>query len=131
MTETKIQILRLSLGYSQKYMADKLGIRQEAYSRIESGQQKLKQSEPLLACIAVLLSVPVADLINHLPIVICTGDIFGTQRQQDGKDEEIANLKRQLAQKESQIEKLLEMIHAAGGGVNDFAMINSTLKVKG
>ncbi len=125
MTETKIQILRLSLGYTQKYMADKLGIRQEAYSRIESGQQPLKTSE--LSCIAGLLSVPVADLINHQPIVICTGDVFGTQRQQDGKDEEIANLKRQLAQKEAQIEKLLEMLHAAGGGgggVNDFAQLN-------
>ena len=76
MTETKIQILRLCLGYTQKYMADKLGIRQKAYSRIESGQQKLKTSE--LACIAKLLSVPVADLFNHQPIIKCTGDIFGT-----------------------------------------------------
>lgn len=114
MTENKIQILRVSLGFTQKYMAEKLQIRQEAYSRIESGQQRLKPSEPLLACIAALLSVPVADLLSHQPIVICTGDIIGTHLQQESKDAEIANLKQQLAQKDAQIEKLLEILQTKG-----------------
>jgi transcriptional regulator with XRE-family HTH domain len=116
MIETKIQILRMSLGYTQKFMADKLGIRQEAYSRIESGQHKLKLSDPLLSNIAVVLRVPEADLLDSHPILICTGNFLVNGHQLEQKDEEIANLKQQLAQKEAQIEKLLEILRAAGGG---------------
>jgi transcriptional regulator with XRE-family HTH domain len=122
MIETKIQILRLTLGYTQKYMADQLGIRQESYSRIESGQQKIKPSEPLLPCIAKLLGVPIADLLNNQPIVVCTGDLIGAQQKQGMKDVEIAELKYQLAKKESQIEKLLEMLLVGGGGVNEYGL---------
>jgi len=116
MIETKILILRLTRRYTQKYMANQLDIWQESYSRIESGQQKIKPSEPLLPRIAKLLGVRIADLLNNQPIVVCTGDLIGTLQKQVLKDAEIAELKNQLAKKEAQIEKLLEMLLVARGG---------------
>lgn len=64
----KIRSLRMLRGYSQEAMADKLGIQQTAYSRIETNQQKL--TAELLEKIAAELGVSTADIMSPEPIII-------------------------------------------------------------
>ena len=53
----KIRSTRKNLGYSQEYMADRLGLSQKAYSDIESGKTKLK-SEVLFQLAKILETSP-------------------------------------------------------------------------
>ncbi|MTG96905.1 MULTISPECIES: helix-turn-helix domain-containing protein [Myroides] len=55
METDKIKSRRKSLGFSQEYVAMKLGISQKAYSDIESGKTKLKTE--VLNEIAVILEI--------------------------------------------------------------------------
>jgi transcriptional regulator with XRE-family HTH domain len=66
----KIKAVRTAKGYSQYLMADRLGISQRAYSKIELGQTKLKWD--YLNLIANIFEVSIWELIDterdyHLP----------------------------------------------------------------
>ncbi len=59
----KIRQIRLSRGYTQEYMADKLGIDTVNYGRIERGQSKLTIDRFLRIC--EILDVKPIDLLNN------------------------------------------------------------------
>lgn len=56
----KIKQRRKELGYSQEYVALKLGLSQKAYSDIESGKTKLKND--VLSEIAIILEISPAKI---------------------------------------------------------------------
>ncbi len=58
----KIRNLRLSRGYTQEYMAEKLGIDTVNYGRIERGKSKLTLDRFLKIC--EILQVSPAELLN-------------------------------------------------------------------
>ncbi|KUF38614.1 helix-turn-helix transcriptional regulator [Myroides marinus] len=57
----KIKSIRKNSGYSQEYVAERLGISQKAYSDIESGKTKLKNE--------VLYEI--AKILDISPAAIC------------------------------------------------------------
>jgi transcriptional regulator with XRE-family HTH domain len=59
----RIRSLRLDKGYSQEYMAFRLQISQQSYSRLESGRQDWKITQ--LADVATVLEVHLPDLIRE------------------------------------------------------------------
>ncbi|WP_121966991.1 helix-turn-helix domain-containing protein [Myroides sp. N17-2] len=61
MDADKIKSIRKNSGYSQEYVAEKLGISQKAYSDIESGKTRLKNE--------VLHEI--AKILEISPAVIC------------------------------------------------------------
>lgn len=58
----RIRKKRESLGYSQEYVAYKLGMTQKGYSKIELGITQLKLDEFLQIC--AILSIPAQELLN-------------------------------------------------------------------
>lgn len=60
----RIKGLRESSGYSQAFVADKLGISQAAYSRFESGEVEMALSK--LIAVSDLYSVPMAILLANV-----------------------------------------------------------------
>ncbi len=67
----RIRQTRLLKGYSQEYMAYRLSISQQSYSRMESGRQDLKIIQ--LETIAEVLEIPLTDLLSdysrrHVPV---------------------------------------------------------------
>lgn len=58
----KIRKIRTLKGYSQEYMADKLQIKQPAYSEIESGKTKI--SINVLQEIAQIFKIETNDILN-------------------------------------------------------------------
>lgn len=61
-TGYRIKQIREFKNYTQDYMADKLGLSQNSYSRIETGQTKLDVDR--LREISKLLDVPVEGVLN-------------------------------------------------------------------
>lgn len=59
----KIRNIRASKGYSQEYIANELGIKQAAYSKIESGKSDLTINR--LYDVAKLLEVSVYELMEN------------------------------------------------------------------
>jgi transcriptional regulator with XRE-family HTH domain len=64
MNKNKLRKYRELRNYSQEYLADQLGISQNAYSKVESSQTKLTVSR--LKMIASILEVSEEDLLNPL-----------------------------------------------------------------
>ncbi len=64
----KIRTIRELKGYSQEYVAGKLDIAQNTYSKIESNQTKLNTDT--LERIAEILEVSINDLLSEEPIVL-------------------------------------------------------------
>lgn len=64
-----IRRVREGLGYSQEYMAMKLGIGQNGYSKIELGYTRITVER--LFAIARLLNVPVIELLEQ-PVAMLT-----------------------------------------------------------
>ena len=59
----KIRNIRLSRGYTQEYMAEKLGIDTVNYGRIERGKSKLTLERFLKIC--EILQVSPTELLNN------------------------------------------------------------------
>lgn len=64
----KIKIIRELRGFSQEYVAIQLGIAQNSFSKIETGQTRL--SADTLKKIADLLGVSPIDILSKEPTVI-------------------------------------------------------------
>jgi transcriptional regulator with XRE-family HTH domain len=106
----KIRLIREMRGFSQENVAAKLGIAQNAYSRIETNQTKLEAQ--MLTKIAEVLEVSPLDILSSQPAIINFQSNKGTQQsfgyvetvisgQKElyekmlaGKDEEIARLNK-------------------------------------
>jgi len=68
MTGQKLRLLREYRNYSQVYIADQLGITQNAYSRIENNQTRLTADR--LEKLAEILNVPLLELLSEKEPVI-------------------------------------------------------------
>jgi transcriptional regulator with XRE-family HTH domain len=109
----KIRTLRELKGYSQEYVAGKLDIAQNTYSKIETNQTKLNTD--ILEKIADVLEVSITDLLSEEPIVLnFNGVNHGAQGKFDliehfhsgqkelyekiiaSKDEEIARMQKTI-----------------------------------
>lgn len=64
---TKIKTRREQLNYSQEYVADRIGISQPAYVKIEKGNTKL-DFERLLK-IAAILELDINELLNNNNVI--------------------------------------------------------------
>ena len=68
MTGQKLRLLREYRNYSQVYVADQLGITQNAYSRIENNQTRLTADR--LEKLAIILNVSLLELLSEKEPVI-------------------------------------------------------------
>jgi transcriptional regulator with XRE-family HTH domain len=68
MTGQKLRLLREFRNYSQEYIAEKLGITQNAYSRIENNQTRITAER--LGRLAVILNIPPMELLSDTEPVI-------------------------------------------------------------
>lgn len=108
---SKIRAFRMLRGYSQEYMAEKLGIEQSKYSRIETNQQKL--TADMLEQIARELGVTIADITSNEPVII--HNAASNQGTQIGHNENFyADQKewceKMIAAKDKEIERLTKQV---------------------
>lgn len=110
---SKITSIRLARGYSQDYVAKKLGIDQQRYSKIEN-DEKVKVDDELLAKIAESLGVTVEDIKSPTPIVMSFHNSpYSGQYTTNHNNIDtiiIETLRQQLQQKDEQIAQLLALL---------------------
>lgn len=109
----QIRIIRLSRGLNQEAVAQKLGITQNAYSKIESNQSKL--SEENIKKLATIFGVSVEDIKSPEPIILN----FNNSPQSNGinngeikqyNEQLVQQLSQQLTTKDKQIEQLMQQL---------------------
>lgn len=109
--ENKIKKLRKKKGYTQSFMAEKLGLSIRAYSKIERGETQLTINR--LSEIALILDTPLIEMIeeNVLKETVsnteqtdhCNVDVISTKQHYE---ETIAILKDQIETLKAIIEKV-------------------------
>jgi transcriptional regulator with XRE-family HTH domain len=72
MTGQKLRLLREYRNYSQEYIAEKLGITQNAYSRIENNQTRLTAER--LEKLAMILNISLMELLSEKEPIIQFAD---------------------------------------------------------
>lgn len=110
---SKIATIRLARGYSQEYVAEKIGIKQNMYSRIEK-DDKVKVGDELLKKISDALGVSVEDIKSPTPVIMNFHNSsynapFGTNNN-NLSDKVLEQLIAQLAVKDKYIEQLIAKI---------------------
>lgn len=133
MNGQKLRVFREFRNYSQEYIADKLGITQNAYSRIENNQTKMTAER--LRQLACILNIPPLELLSDKEPVITFSDSISssanmgghTEREQQwkemiestkqlygqvicGKDERIAFLENELHSVRRERDKMLQLV---------------------
>lgn len=114
----KIRMIRELRGFSQEYMADKLGIKQNGYSKIELNQTRL--TAEMLEKISKELGVTPIDILSHQPTVVNMASNHGTQGighiehfyadQKELVEKMLASKDKEIAQLTSIIESLKDVI---------------------
>jgi transcriptional regulator with XRE-family HTH domain len=114
---SKIKTIRELRGFSQEYVATKLGIAQTAYSRIENNQTKL--SSEMLQKLSKELGVSEMDILNGEPVVVNfygpnNGSApFGTIQTVISGEKEL--YEKMLASKDEEIHRLNKIIEGLLG----------------
>ena len=131
MTGQKLRVLREFRNYSQEYIAEKLGITQNAYSRIENNQTKITAER--LGRLAVILNIPPMELLSDKEPILQFSDpmashstppppgddhwkeIFESTRQLYGqvicgKDERIAALENEVHLLRKERDRIMHLI---------------------
>jgi transcriptional regulator with XRE-family HTH domain len=131
MTGHKLRLLREFRNYSQEYIAEKLGITQNAYSRIENNQTRLTAER--LEKLAVILGITPMELLSEKEPVISFSDAPVAPKQEKdehwkemientrqlygqvicSKDEKIAHLENEISflrKEKDRIMRLLEKL---------------------
>jgi transcriptional regulator with XRE-family HTH domain len=129
MTGRKLRLLREFRNYSQEYIAEKLGITQNAYSRIENNQTRLTTER--LERLAIILNVPPQELLSDKEPVIQFSASFppeATPMKESywkeitestrqlymqvicGKDERIAHLENEIHMLRKERERIMRLI---------------------
>jgi len=108
----KIRMIREMRGLSQETVADKLGIKQNAYSKIETNQTRL--TAEMLEKLAKVLEVSPLDIINQQPAIVNFQPNQGTQ-QSIGYIETFVSHQKEiyetlLASKDKEIERLTTLL---------------------
>jgi transcriptional regulator with XRE-family HTH domain len=128
MTGNKLRIFREFRNYSQEYIAEKLGITQNAYSRIETNQTKITTDR--LQRLAELLEIPVTDLLSDAePEINCNvqakaepgNDFLNLSKQLydqiiSAKDEKIIVLEEEIVNLRKDREKMMRLIEKLTSG---------------
>ena len=128
MTGQKMRKFREFRNYSQEYVAEKLGITQNAYSRIETNQTKVTTDR--LRQLAEILDIPVSDLISDVePEINCSNGIKESigkelfdfaKRLYDQvirtKDEKIASLEDEISNLRKDRDKMMCLIERLANG---------------
>jgi transcriptional regulator with XRE-family HTH domain len=95
MTGQKLRLLREFRNYSQEYIAEKLGITQNAYSRIENNQARLTADR--LEKLAAILEITPMELLSEREPVIYFSDVpVAPAPEKDGHWKEMIESTRQL-----------------------------------
>jgi transcriptional regulator with XRE-family HTH domain len=108
----KIRTIRELRNFSQEYMASELGIAQNTYSKIETGQSKL--TAEMLKNLAELLGVSPVDILSSHPAIISFG-ITNVKENSNANDlyrNQQEFLEKMLASKDNEIHYLKEIIFA-------------------
>lgn len=122
MTGQKLRVYREFRNYSQEYIAEKLGITQNAYSRIETNQTRL--SADRLRQIADILTIPLSYLLSDSEPELNFGNgtndkhmnelIVQTTRLYDQiirtKDEKIVALEDEIVNLRKDRDKMMQLI---------------------
>ena len=95
----KIKMIRELRNYSQEYVAERVGIKQNSYSKIELNQTKL--TAEMLQKIADVLQVSPMDIMNQQPAIINLQPNQGTQQA-------IGNIETFVSSQKELVDKLLE-----------------------
>jgi len=113
MLGSKITSIRLARGYTQEYVASKLGIAQNTYSKIERDENK-KLPDEMIKKIADILGVSVEDITSHTPIIMNFNNSpqSGQYHQFNTDPALIEDLRKQLLVKDEQIKALNDTINA-------------------
>jgi len=134
MTGQKLRLLREFRNYSQEYIAEKLGITQHAYSRIENNLTKLTAER--LERLAAILNIPPLELLSDKEPVISFSDagastaapikedhwkeIIENTRQLYGqvicsKDEKIAFLENEIRALRKERDRIIHLVEKLTG----------------
>lgn len=109
---TKIRMVRELRGYSQDYVAEKLGIAQNSYSKIEANHTKL--SADMLQKIAIVLEISPMDIMSQQPAIINLQPNQGTQQAFGYVETFVSSQKELVAQlieaKDAEINRLQKMV---------------------
>jgi len=92
----KIKLIREMRGFSQENVATKLGIAQNAYSRIETNQTKLESG--MLVKLSEVLGVSPMDILSSQPAIVNLQSNKGTQ-QSFGYVENVISGQKELYEK--------------------------------
>jgi transcriptional regulator with XRE-family HTH domain len=138
MTGQKLRLLREYRNYSQVYIADQLGITQNAYSRIENNQTRLTADR--LGKLAAILNVSLLELLSEKEPVIQFSEVpspvpavpsvkdehwkemIENTRQLYGqvitsKDEKIANLENELSFLRKERDRIMRLLEKLADGM--------------
>jgi transcriptional regulator with XRE-family HTH domain len=99
MTGQKLRLFREFRNYSQEYIAEKLGITQTSYSRIENNRTRITAER--LGQLAVILNVPTTELLSdNEPVIQCNDSSFHhlTFTQKDEWSEMLENMRQHYEQ---------------------------------
>src|SRR5882757_5752531 len=137
MTGQKLRLLREFRNYSQEYIAEKLGITQHAYSRIENNLTKLTAER--LEKLAAILNIPPLELLSDKEPVITFSEpvtapppsvkedtwkeIIENNRQLYGqvicgKDEKIAFLENEIRALRKERDRIIHLVEKLTGAVH-------------
>ena len=132
MTGQKLRLLREYRNYSQVYIADQLGITQNAYSRIENNQTRLTADR--LEKLAAILNVPLMELLSEKEPVIQFSaspsspareehwkEMIENTRQLYGqvicsKDEKIAHLENEISFLRKEKDRIIHLLEKLTDG---------------
>lgn len=136
MTGQKLRLLREFRNYSQEYIAEKLGITQHAYSRIENNLTRLTAER--LERLASILNIPPLELLSDKEPVISFSEpgtsaantikedhwkeIIENTRQLYGqvigvKDEKIAFLENEIKALRKERDRIIHLVEKLTGTV--------------
>jgi transcriptional regulator with XRE-family HTH domain len=140
MTGQKLRLLREFRNYSQEYIAEKLGITQHAYSRLENNQTKLTAER--LERLAAILNIPPLELLSDKEPVIHFSDpvspsVPGPAREDHwkefientrqlygqvivGKDEKIAFLENEIKALHKERDRIIHLMEKLTQSIPSF-----------
>lgn len=108
MNGQKLRVIREFRNYSQEHIAARLGISQNAYSRIENNQTKITAER--LQLLAAILGVPTEELLSEKDPVIQFSPAVTTGQEERWKDEKIAFLEKEILALREERKKIMQVI---------------------
>lgn len=110
----KIRAFRIMRGFTQEYVADKLNVAQNTYSKYENNGEKLPHE--VLEKIANVLGVSVTDITSNTPIIINNQDSNkGTQgigHIENFFTDQKELYEKMIAAKDKEIERLTKQLES-------------------